>query len=195
MFDAQLRQIMQRPMVAVARWLAPFAIRADWVTLAGAVVAFAALVLIGRGLYLAGLGMIVLNRLFDGLDGAVARQSKPTDLGAYLDAVFDTLFFASIPFAFALADPGRAVAASFLIFGSMAAGASAWIFMAFTQKEGDAAAMPIASVIESLVMVLGYAIACLLPDRFSIVAYLLGFASFIVAGIRISAAVNTFDSE
>jgi phosphatidylglycerophosphate synthase len=192
MFDSQLRLVIDRPMAALARWLAPFGIGANWVTLAGAVVAFVALILIGRGLYLFGLTAILFNRLLDGLDGAVARQSQPTDLGAYIDAVFDTLFFASIPFAFALADPERAVAASFLIFGSMAAGASAWIFMAFTQKEG-AAGIPIASVIESLVMVLGFAIACFLPERFSIVAYALGFAAFIVAGVRIAAAVNTFE--
>jgi phosphatidylglycerophosphate synthase len=192
MFDLQLRLILDRPMSALARVLVPLGIRADWVTVAGLVTAFVAMILVGRGLYLAGLAAILINRVLDGLDGAVARQTTPTELGAYLDAVFDTLFFASIPFAFALADPERAIAASFLIFGSMSAGASAWIFMAFTQR-GESAAMPIASIVESLVMVLGFIVACILPARFSIVAYLLGFATFVVAGIRIAAAVNTFD--
>lgn len=178
-------------MGAVARWL-PASLRANWVTLAGGLVAFAGLILIGRGLYLWGLGAIVANRLLDGLDGAVARRTAPTELGAYLDAVFDTLFFASVPFAFALADPSRAVAASFLIFGSMGAGASAWIYMAFACRAGMVT-MPVASVAESLVMVAGFAIACVFPVWFSFVAYGLGFVAFVAAGVRIAAAVNTFE--
>lgn len=193
MLDVLLRGWIDRPMAVLARRLTPLAVRADWVTLAGAVIAFAGLILIGRGLYLAGLAAIILNRIFDGLDGAVARATRTTDTGAYIDAVFDTMFYASVPFAFGLADPARAVAASFLIFGSMAAGASAWIFMAFAQKAGQAS-IPIASVTESLVMVLGFAIACVFPPYFSIIAYVLGFAAFIVGGVRIAAAVNTFDT-
>jgi phosphatidylglycerophosphate synthase len=178
-------------MDAVARRL-PAGLRADWVTLAGAFAAFAGLILIGRGLYLWGLGAIAANRLLDGLDGAVARRTAHTDLGAYLDAVFDTLFFASVPFAFALADPSRAIAASFLIFGSMGAGASAWIYMAFACRAGMVT-MPVASVVESLLMVTGFAIACVFPVWFSIVAYGLGFVAFVTAGMRIAAAVNTFE--
>ncbi|HEY1708201.1 MAG TPA: CDP-alcohol phosphatidyltransferase family protein [Rhizomicrobium sp.] len=191
MFDDQLRRLIAGPMGAVARWL-PASLRANWVTLAGGLVAFAGLILIGRGLYLWGLGAIVANRLLDGLDGAVARRTAPTELGAYLDAVFDTLFFASVPFAFALADPSRAVAASFLIFGSMGAGASAWIYMAFACRAGMVT-MPVASVAESLVMVAGFAIACVFPVWFSFVAYGLGFVAFVAAGVRIAAAVNTFE--
>lgn len=193
MFAMRLKFMMAIPMGLLAARLAPLRVKADWVTLAAAVVAFATLILIGRGLYLVGLGAIVLNRLLDGLDGAIARQTKVTDRGAYLEAVFDTLFFACVPFAFALADPTRAVAASFLIFGSMAAGASGWLSMGFTQRVG-AVTVPFASVVESLVMVIGFAIACVMPQWFSIVAYTLGFAAFVVAGVRIAAAVNTFDT-
>lgn len=191
MFDEPLRRLIERPMAAVAGRL-PAGLQANWVTLAGAVAAFAGLVLIGRGLYLWGLGAIVVNRLLDGLDGAVARRTGHTDLGAYLDAVFDTLFFASVPFAFALADPTRAIAASFLIFGSMGAGASAWIYMAFACRAGMVTT-PVASVAESLLMATGFAIACIFPPWFSIVAYVLGFVAFIAAGVRIAAAVNTFE--
>jgi phosphatidylglycerophosphate synthase len=192
MFDGQLRSLIDRPMSVAARWLVPFGIRANWVTLAGAVVAFAGMILIARELYLFGLGAIVLNRLLDGLDGAVARLTQPTEAGAYLEAVFDTMFFASVPFAFGLANPEHAVAASFVIFGAMTAGAAAWLFMAFAQRSGQAS-MPFASIVESLTMVLGFAIACVVPQWFSIVAYVLGVTAFILAGIRIAAAVNTFD--
>ena len=43
--------------------------------------------------------------LIDGLDGAVARLTRPTDRGGFLDITLDFLFYASIPLAFAVA-PG-----------------------------------------------------------------------------------------
>ena len=38
----------------------------------------------------------------DGLDGAVARLTTPTDRGAFLDITLDFLFYASVPLAFAV---------------------------------------------------------------------------------------------
>jgi phosphatidylglycerophosphate synthase len=43
--------------------------------------------------------------LADGLDGAVARLTEPTDRGAYLDIALDFVFYAAFPLGFALADP------------------------------------------------------------------------------------------
>ena len=48
---------------------------------------------------------LLLNRLCDGLDGAVARLGTPTDLGAFLDITLDFLFYAGIPLAFAVCNP------------------------------------------------------------------------------------------
>lgn len=59
---------------------------------------------------------IFLSRLCDALDGAVARQGQPTDAGGFLDITLDFLFYASIPLAFAVADPGaNALAAAVLL--------------------------------------------------------------------------------
>ena len=53
-----------------------------------------------------------MSRLFDGLDGAVARASTKTDRGGFLDIVLDFAFYGAIPLGFVLADPaGNAVAA------------------------------------------------------------------------------------
>jgi hypothetical protein len=41
----------------------------------------------------------------------VARLTTPTDRGAFLDITLDFLFYASVPLAFALADPARQRAA------------------------------------------------------------------------------------
>ena len=50
--------------------------------------------------YWVALALILVNRLADGLDGAVARHGRLTDLGGYVDIVADFLVYAVVPFAF-----------------------------------------------------------------------------------------------
>lgn len=45
--------------------------------------------------------LILASRLCDGLDGAVARLTQPTDRGGFLDISLDFLFYPAIPLAFA----------------------------------------------------------------------------------------------
>jgi CDP-alcohol phosphatidyltransferase. len=72
------------------------------------------------GWYLAALVAIVLNRLLDGLDGALARLRGLTDAGGFLDIALDFLFYALVPFGFALAAPAdNAIAAAWLLFAFM----------------------------------------------------------------------------
>ena len=49
-----------------------------------------------------GLILIFIGRICDGLDGAVAKQTKQTDFGGFLDIVLDFAFYGMIPLAFAL---------------------------------------------------------------------------------------------
>ena len=48
-------------------------------------------------MFAAALIFLLLNRLADGLDGAVARQTAPSALGAYIDIVSDFLLWALLP--------------------------------------------------------------------------------------------------
>ncbi len=48
----------------------------------------------------------LLNRIFDGLDGTVARVTgKSSDFGGYLDIVLDFIIYSAIPVAFVYSDP------------------------------------------------------------------------------------------
>ena len=60
--------------------------------------------------------LILLNRLLDGLDGAVARHTQSSDFGAVLDIVCDFIVYAGIVFAFGMAQPENLFYAAFLIF-------------------------------------------------------------------------------
>ena len=71
---------------------------------------------IAFGAHLAGLVLMLVSRLCDGLDGALARLTAPTDRGAFLDIALDFIFYASIPLAFAIDSPvDRALAAAVLL--------------------------------------------------------------------------------
>ena len=62
-----------------------------------------------------GLALIVVSRLADGVDGALARLTRPTDRGAFLDITLDFLFYAGVPFFFAVGRPGAALPAAFVV--------------------------------------------------------------------------------
>ncbi len=136
MFDAALRRLIDPPLDAAARRLGAAPIGADTVTLAGFAVGLLAVPLIAGELYAAGLAAVLLNRVADGLDGALARQRGPTDRGGFLDIVCDFLFYAAVPFAFALARPENAVAAAFLIFSFVGSGASFLAYAILAAKRG-----------------------------------------------------------
>ena len=61
--------------------------------------------MVGPRLDGAALLLFILNRLFDGLDGAVARATRRTDRGGFLDIVFDFAVYGAVPLAFALREP------------------------------------------------------------------------------------------
>jgi phosphatidylglycerophosphate synthase len=185
MLDAPLRKLIDPPLARMAAGLIALGVSADALTVAGFVLGLAALPDIATRHYWTGLALIFLSRLFDGLDGAVARRTRSTELGAYLDAALDFILDASVPFAFALADPGRALAALFLLFGFVASGST---FLAFAATRRGPAAGPV-GLSDASQTTIAFALACVFPDWFGVVAYVLGVSCFVTAGARVAAAV------
>jgi phosphatidylglycerophosphate synthase len=129
---APLLQRMARPLVRAG-------IGADTVTFTGFATGIAGAAAIAAGAPLAGLALIVLSRLLDGLDGAVARLGAPTDRGAFLDIALDFVFYASVPLAFALADPAaNALAAAVLLAAFVGTGSSFLAFAVLAARRGIA---------------------------------------------------------
>lgn len=59
--------------------------------------------------YWLGLGLWLLNRVLDGLDGVVARvHHKQSDFGGYLDLFLDFIVYLAVPVAFIVAMPTTA---------------------------------------------------------------------------------------
>lgn len=136
MFDARLRPIIDPPLNALGARLARAGVSANIITLAGIVLGIAAGVALADAQYGIGLALILLNRLLDGLDGAVARATRLTDFGGYLDIVGDFVFYISVPLGFALADPAAQTAALFLVGSFALTGTSFLAFATLAAKQG-----------------------------------------------------------
>ena len=135
MFDTRLRSFIDPPLDRMARLVDHLPVSPNAVTLAGLAVAALAAAAIVAGLFMPALVLIVLNRLLDGLDGAVARRKGMSDLGGFYDIVFDFLFYGAVPLAFALHDPDRnALAASVLLAAFYANGATFLTFAIIAAK-------------------------------------------------------------
>lgn len=88
------------------------------ITASALVVGVAAALLASRGAYGAALACWLLNRILDGLDGAVARvRGSASDRGGYFDLLADFLVYALLPIGLASGsrEPGVFVAAACLL--------------------------------------------------------------------------------
>jgi phosphatidylglycerophosphate synthase len=137
MFDGRLRRMIDPPLDAAGAALARRGIGADRVTLAGlALGLLCALAVAWRHDALA-LALLAASRLCDGLDGAIARATTPSDRGGFLDITCDFVFYGAVPLAFALRDPaGNALAAAMLLFAFYVNGASFLAFAVMAAKRG-----------------------------------------------------------
>ena len=137
MFDRPAQALIRPALQAVAAVLVRRGVGADQVSWAGFALGMAAAACVAVQQPLAGLALLLASRLADGLDGAVARLTRPTDRGAFLDITLDFLFYASIPLAFALADPAaNALAAAVLLAAFIGTGSSFLAFAVLAERRG-----------------------------------------------------------
>ena len=199
MLDRFVRPLIDPPLHLLARVAIAAGLRANTVTVLGFVVGMAGVPLVGIGAFEWALVPLLLSRVLDGLDGAIARLRGPTDFGGYLDIVCDFIFYAAFAFAFALADPANALWAGLLLVSFMGTGSSflAWAILAAkrgleSQAQGRKSFFYSAGLIEGSETIAFLVVCCLLPQYFRELA--IGFSALCaltVAG-RIVAARADF---
>lgn len=137
MFDRQTTALIRPALNGIARRLASVGISANALTFAGLAVGWVAAGAIAAQAFWTGAALILVSRLLDGLDGAVARATAPTDRGGFLDISLDFLFYPAIPLAFAIADPSaNALAAAVLLAAFVSTGTSFLAFATIAAKRG-----------------------------------------------------------
>src|SRR5690349_9990595 len=178
MLDATLRPLIDRPLDRAGRVLARYGVRADAVTVAGFAVGALSWPVLAAGHYGVALALILVNRLCDGLDGAVARQAGPTDFGGYLDIVLDFLFYSGVVFFFAVGRPHDALPACFLVFSFVGTGASFLAYAIIAAKRGLTTSLRgakslyyLGGLTEGTETIALFVLICLLPSRFNSLAW------------------------
>lgn len=199
MLDPIMRRLIDGPLNSAAARLARTGASANGVTWFGFILGLWAMVALAVQAYWPALLLILLNRLMDGLDGALARQRTPTDYGAFLDILLDLLTYSGLVFAFAYGRPEHALMAAFLITTFVGTGGSFLTFAVLAAKRGVETtargrksfyhAAGLAEGTESIVFCCAI---CVLPDYFSILAGVFATLCLITIAGRILMAREVF---
>ncbi|MDE1310989.1 CDP-alcohol phosphatidyltransferase family protein [Vibrio aestuarianus] len=199
MLDRLSIKVIRAPLTLGARLLNKCGITANQTTVFGFIVGCFALPALVTEQYLWALLFIVLNRICDGLDGALARMQGITDSGGFLDISLDFLFYSLIPFGFVLANPEQnAVAGAFLIFSFIGTGSSFLAFAVMAGKRGIENPMYkhkslyyMSGLTEGTETITCFIAFCLLPNNFAMIAYLFGAACWFTTFTRIYSGFHT----
>ena len=105
MIDNKINKYISSYLNDIAKVLCRKGINANWITISGLIIAFLCFIALSFGHFHLGLILIIINRFLDGLDGSLARLSKPRKFGAFLDITSDFAFYALIPLGFAVFSP------------------------------------------------------------------------------------------
>lgn len=128
MFDPVLRPVKDALLTPLAR--RAMALPPMWFTAAGLAAGLTAAWCGYRGFWAPGLGLWAACRVFDGLDGLVARlRGDATDIGGFLDLLADFTVYATIPLGLALnpAAPADLPAAVAVLLGTFYVNTAAWM--------------------------------------------------------------------
>lgn len=199
MLDRLSIKVIRQPLAQGAKVLDKAGFTANQITVFGFVLgcaAFPALIFEQYGLALL---FIALNRIADGLDGALARIQGITDAGGFLDISLDFLFYSLIPFGFVLANPEQnAIAGAFLIFAFIGTGSSFLAFATMAGKRGidnpvyrNKSLYYMSGLTEGTETIACFVLFCLLPQYFAVIAYVFGAACWFTTFTRIYSGFHT----
>ena len=199
MLDRYAIKVIRWPLTTFSALPDKLGITANQVTLAGFVIGLFALPALALEAYSWALGFIIINRIFDGLDGAIARRQGITDCGGFLDITLDFLFYSMVPFGFVLANPeANAVAGAFLIFSFIGTGSSFLSFAIMAGKRNiespvykQKSLYYIGGLTEGTETIACFVLFCLFPAHFATIAWVFGTLCWITTTTRIWAGYHT----
>lgn len=202
MLDSHIRPFIDPPLNRLGQGLAARGVTANKVTLAGLVIGLFAAGAIALGWMALALFLILVSRLADGLDGAVARATQGSDFGGYLDITCDFLFYGAIPMAFIWLDPSsNGAAGAFLLTSFYVNGASFLGYAILAEKHGETTdSQGVKSlyysngILEGTETIAFFVVLCVFPNLFTVLAWVFGTLCFATATLRVYAARQTFKS-
>ncbi|PPD14320.1 MAG: hypothetical protein CTY25_14135 [Methylobacterium sp.] len=192
MFDSRLAPLASRLLSPLAGWLTARGVRADQVTLLGFGIGVLTVPLLAFAQFEAALATILLNRVADGLDGAMARLQGPTDRGAFLDIALDFAFYALVVLGFALADPqSNALPAAILLAAFIGTGSSFLAFSVIAERNGltseafdNKGIFYLGGLTEGAETIALFVAMCLWPEGFPVLATVFALACLLTTLTR-----------
>jgi len=201
MIDIEIRRVIDPALDRVARGLVVTGLSANAITWLGFTAGMLAGYFVIQRWFWLSLVFVLLNRLADGLDGAMARQSKPTDVGGFLDIVLDFIFYSWIPLSFAIGNEANALPAAFLIHSFAGTGGSFLAFAVIAAKRGVTSDQErkksffySRGLMEGSETVIFLITICIVPNHFAILAWIYGSLCWLTTAIRIGVGMNVFRS-
>jgi phosphatidylglycerophosphate synthase len=153
------------------------------------------------GQFCLALALLIANRIADGLDGAIARATRHTDRGAFLDIALDFFVYAALPLGFAAWRPDtNALPAAFLLASFVANGSA---FLAFsilaekrgmrTTRQGRKTIYYLAGIAEGFETIVFMAAFCLFPSWFPMLSLIFGTLCWFSAVARLALGWKLLD--
>ncbi len=176
MFDRVVLKINKPLVDAMARRIQAAGFTAEQVTLASFGFGMVSAILIALGWTVLAIMPLLVGRVLDGLDGAVARLTQATDRGAFLDISLDFLFYAAVPLAFVTVDP---IAAAVLLAAFVGTGTSFLAYAIIAEKRGEKSSQYpsksfyyLGGLTEGTETIICFVLMCVWPQHFAVIAYI-----------------------
>ena len=201
MFDKALLKLTKPAVDRMADYAICHKISADQMTLVALGLGTFSALLITLGLTKLALLPLLLGRVADGVDGAIARSSgELSDRGAFLDIALDFVFYASVPLGFALYDSVNfALPAAVLLACFVTTGTSFLAYASVAAKRGETSAdyptkgiYYIGGITEGGETILFFVLSCLWPGWFPTLAYIYAALCAVTTFTRVKAGWERF---
>ncbi len=200
MLDAKITPLIKPLLHPLILALNKCGITPNQVTVAGFFVGLLAVPMIIGGLWHGALLFIALNRIFDGIDGELARfQNTSTSSGGFLDISLDFLFYASIPLAFGIASPLEWGTPALVLLATFIGTGSSFLAFAIAAEKfnidrpqfKNKSFYYMQGLTEGTETILVFVAFCVWPTYFPIIAYVFAAACLITVVTRIVGGYTT----
>lgn len=181
MFDARLRTVVGPHLARAGQTLASRGVSPGTVTATAWALGAGACLAVAFRLWPIALALWLANRLFDGLDGPVARATeRPSDRGGYLDVVADFSVYGGFVLGLAVAVPNARLACVTLLFTFYVSGTALLALSSLLERRrqtiGDERSVRLTGgLAEGFETIVVYALFCVLPHATALIAW--GFSA------------------
>ena len=192
MIDKKINNYLTPYLFYVAKILCKFNISANSITLIGFISGFCCFFFIIKSNFILAFLFLFLNRLFDGLDGAIARLVGETDLGAFYDIISDFIFYCLFPIAFIFINIDNSYSICFLLLSFVATQstflASAWLLeknKIFISKKNAKSFFYIGGITEGFETIICFSLMLLFNNFIDLISYCFGTLCWITFIFRV----------